>query len=493
MTGFRAAACVVLHRRGPGGLEVLLARRAETLTFLGGFDAFPGGSVDAVDDGVGIDRQKSAALRELFEEVGVLVADGAERLSPTSREALRKELVVGKGAGWAAMLAEHGWRLSDAALVPMGRWVTPPYTPMRFDAMYYAVAAPPGQEAVVWPGELTRCEWVRPRDAVARHHKGELFITYPVMETLRRIVDCDDDVLAAAGQMTAKGYVSYPHAGGEMIAGVYMVPGRTPTLPPATHTNTFVLGGADLVVVDPATPYEDEQAGLIAFLEHLESEGGTVREIWLTHHHIDHVGAVARVQERFGVPVAAHRLTAAEVAGELTVKRLIDDGDVQKLRGHGGVVREWRALHTPGHTRGHVCFYEPELGSLLSGDLVLGYGSVLVAPPDGNMKHYMDSLDRLLTMRLGFVFPAHGPPVAAAHHKIKEYIAHRTMREEAIVAALRGAGAGLASGEIVPLVYTDVKQEAWPLAELNVRAHLEKLVEEGRVRAVGNAFVLAPA
>jgi endoribonuclease LACTB2 len=495
MGELRRAACIVLYRGGPAEPEILLTRRAATLSFLGGFDALPGGSVDPVDERASLPGDthedatfRSAALRELFEETGVLLARGAAALGAHERTRLRRRLVDDHGRSWADMITQHKLEPDANALLPMGRWVTPPYTPVRFDAQYYAAELPDGQTADIWPGELTHGVWVTATEALARHQRGELFITYPVLETLRRIAQARGDLLEASRLMGARGYVTYPHAGGEVIAGVYMAPGRTPTLPPATHTNTYILGGEDLVLVDPATPYEDDQRGLLAFIDHLQGSVGKLREVWLTHHHHDHVGAVQLVRERYGVPVAAHPLTAEALGDDLKVDRLIDEGTSTTLRITPGMDATWTALHTPGHTRGHLCFYEQRLGSLLSGDLVLGYGTVLVAPPDGNMRQYMASLARLLPMRLGFVFPAHGPPIAAAHHKIREYIAHRTMREDAIVGALRTGP--LTAAEIVPRVYSDINQAAWSLAELNVRAHLEKLEEERRVAQNNERYAL---
>ncbi len=486
MPSYRRAAAVVLMRHQSGAQlpEIYLARRSQELAFLGGFDAFVGGSVDGVDSAVKQNGSfddatlRAAALRELFEEVGVLAAPGASSLSADERARWRQR-VHRDPAAWGELLRRFGLVLDTAALIPMGRWVTPPYTAIRFDAVYYGLALPPGQEPEVWAGELSFGRWATPQVALAKHQTGELFITFPVLETLRTMVQAGD-VQEAAQILCARGKHPYPHAGGEMLAGLHLVPGRTPTLPPATHTNTYVLGGRDLVVVDPATPYEDEQARLLQFLSHLESQGGRVREIWLTHHHADHVGAVACIRQAYGVPVAAHPLCAAALAPEIPVDRLLEDGDVSEVEVAVGQTARWRALHTPGHSRGHLCFFEERLGALLSGDLVLGFGTVLVAPPEGNMQDYLASLARLQQLALGFIFPAHGPPVAAAQRKIAEYVEHRLMRERAVLAALAEHD-GHSLEELLPTVYADVDPSAYPLARLSLAAHLDKLVAEHKV------------
>ena len=135
---------------------------------------------------------------------------------------------------------------------------------------------------------------------------------------------------------------------------------------------------------------------------------------------------------------------------------------------------------TQGHARGHLCFYEELTGAIITGDLVVGIGTVVIDPPEGNMKQYFDSLHRLLKLpKLSILFPAHGPAIGSAREKIEEYIQHRTMRENKILAAVQ-AGAG-SPHEIVEAAYTDVNPSLWGLAERSTIAHLEKLEEDGRV------------
>lgn len=239
-----------------------------------------------------------------------------------------------------------------------------------------------------------------------------------------------------------------------------------------------VAGGDELVIIDPASPYEEEQRELDQFIDALVGEGRRVREIILTHHHPDHTGGVEHLRRRLGVPVAAQRLTADRLALALAVDCFIEDDALIELTGEPG----WRlrALHTPGHTRGHLCFYEENTGAIITGDLVVGLGTVVIDPPEGNMRQYFDSLHRLLALpKLSSLFPAHGPAIGNARNKLEEYVAHRTGRENKILAAVR-AGAS-SPEEVVPVAYTDVTPALWGLAERSTVAHLEKLEEEGRV------------
>jgi glyoxylase-like metal-dependent hydrolase (beta-lactamase superfamily II) len=167
------------------------------------------------------------------------------------------------------------------------------------------------------------------------------------------------------------------------------------------------------------------------------------------------------------------------------VDRFIEDNELIELEGEPG----WRlrALHTPGHARGHLCFHEEITGAIITGDLVVGIGTVVIDPPEGNMKQYFDSLHRLLALpKLSVLFPAHGPAIGSARQKIEEYIEHRTMRENKILAAIQAGGSR--PSEIVEAAYTDVNPAMWGLAERSTLAHLEKLEEERRVVRDGDGY-----
>jgi glyoxylase-like metal-dependent hydrolase (beta-lactamase superfamily II) len=240
-----------------------------------------------------------------------------------------------------------------------------------------------------------------------------------------------------------------------------------------------------MVIIDPGSPYADEQERLDRLIDTLIAEGRQMREIIITHLHPDHIGGVGHLAERYRLPVAAHRLTAEAIAGSVEVTRLIEDRELIELGG----VPSWhlRALWTPGHARGHLCLHEERTGTLITGDLVVGFGTVVIAPPEGNMKDYFASLRRLLALpKLTALLPGHGPVLSAARAKIEEYIAHRLAREEAILGALRATARTIP--EIVRAVYTDVPAAMHELAAASVLAHLEKLRDEGRVTSHGNLY-----
>ena len=495
------AAAIILLRSNtsPDNPEVFWVKRSTKLAFLGGYRAYPGGQRESLDEEIKVrhcdDDERAAMIscgaRELFEEVGVLLARGADALTVGQRASLFDDLESGR-MNWPQLLDHYGLHLDADDFTFVGRWVTPPFAPRRFDTWFFLAHCPAKQEPrVTEDAELENGEWINAREAYAQWQRSELVVVPPVLHGMKTLAaGLDNDLIAR--------FLSVPEAHRkvgmrmEFHPNFICFPLRTPTKPPATHTNCYLIHSSqEILIVDPGSPYEEEQAALAECLDDLIAGGRTPREIVLTHVHPDHIAGVnalrAHLEKKYNesVPVAAHRLTAESSKGQFPVDRFIEDGEVLALDGEPSIAL--RALYTPGHARGHLCFYDERSGALLSGDNVVGFGSVLIDPSDGNMRDYLASLERMRALpKLSLLFCGHGPPVANPHEKIDGYIAHRLEREQKILDSVR-QGASTPK-EIVAQVYTDVSPKAHAMAERAVLAHLEKLEADGLVKQEAGTF-----
>ncbi len=493
----RHSAAVILWRRDPD-LEVFWVRRSAQLRFMGGWYAFPGGALAPSDKNVelhgtaaGLDVEYNptdvpggdpalgplaptgvvcCALRELFEETGVLAHSSDSDPSAESLSAARDKLLE-DAANFPAALKELGVTPDASGLVWAGRWVTPRFSPVRFDARFFLLEWPAtrAHQPIVIPGELDVGEWISPAEGVRRWAHSEALIAQPILHALR--------VLSQDGPDGVNRLRPGPDGPApfriEFRRGINSIPLRTRTLPPASTTNAIVMGGRDMVLIDPGSDGEEQIAILNrAARSAAQAAGGIIKAIWLTHHHQDHTAGVEQMRKTLGVPVCAHPLTAQRLAEQgIEVDQLLQDGQIVTLAGDPPM--RIRVLHTPGHARGHLCFYDEGSKTLIAGDIMSAQSTIVIDPPEGNMTDYLDSIDKLIAVGPDVALPSHGTLISKAVEKLKALKAHRLRREERILKAWQDGVKEPA--DIVPAVYTDIGEMERPLAERQVIAHLERL------------------
>lgn len=237
-------------------------------------------------------------------------------------------------------------------------------------------------------------------------------------------------------------------------------------------TNTYLIdaGRGRAAVVDPGPAHA---AHLEAIVASAAERGFEIAAILVTHGHPDHAPGAAPLHARTGAPVYAHPLARFPHDVACTDRERIAIGDVAI-----------EALHTPGHARDHLVFSLPDEDVLFTGDVVIGRGTVVIAPPWGDMRQYQATLERLRRDFPGArsIFGGHGERVDDPRAKLDEYIAHRIEREAGILALLDREGP-LTVPQIVQTLYVDVDPVVHPAAARQVMAHLEALEREGRVRS----------
>jgi glyoxylase-like metal-dependent hydrolase (beta-lactamase superfamily II)/8-oxo-dGTP pyrophosphatase MutT (NUDIX family) len=481
----RLAATVLLLRDSADpdhpGLEVLMTRRSSTASFAPGAYVFPGGGIDAADaqaHDLATRRptqsdlhltQAIAAIRESFEELGVLLARHANGSHATSADIA----TLDRKAPFAAQCRERGLTLDGAEVFVLAHWITDRDLPRRFDVPFLVARMPEGQEPVADEAEQFEPVWVRPADALARHAAGNFFIIFPTIRTLERLKAHDTvaSVLDACSVNDEPLFTSCPRAGflngadsrhmeheapfGELamvcpdgqivhaldwqterpvplLKNLQRLTAPNPGFMTGPGTNSYLVGDPTTghIVIDPGP---DEPA----HIERLWREaGGDIRAIVCTHSHPDHSPGAARLQslcreaglhagrdvgrdiERgvsHGVPpiLGLPSASTSRENSRFTPERALADGErITLTTGAGDTVHTLRVVHTPGHAANHLCLVLEEDGLLVSGDHILNGSTTVIDPPDGHMGDYLASLDKLGRLcdehQIDFILPAHG-------------------------------------------------------------------------------------
>jgi glyoxylase-like metal-dependent hydrolase (beta-lactamase superfamily II)/8-oxo-dGTP pyrophosphatase MutT (NUDIX family) len=445
---------VVLTRGEGDMLEVFWAQRPESAGFLGGFYSYFVGRLepsdedsllDLSDDQLAVDHAYyAAARRELHEESGL------------EAEASR--------------------------LVHLGGWRTPSWLDEDFHTEFFWLHVSDDQCAQldVDPDEIAFSEWIAPADAIERWSTGRALMTTPLVAILETLANTPPD--QREGALDERRQAHQADAPMEIAGGLRILPLATITLPPATHTNCFLVGDEAFVVIDPGSADNDELDLLYQAIDGLVDDGRRFEAVVLTHHHPDHISGVEAVIANYEKPVWAHPETAARLE-EIPIERELEDGEAIEL-GQDTLT----CLHTPGHAAGHLCLYHERTDSIIVGDLIASKGTIVIDPPEGHVGDYMESLRRIRELDARTLLPAHGWAITTPRERLDFYIEHRMERERSILEALRRADSAATPIDLVPEVYDDVPKHVWPLAARSLLAHLVHLVEEDFAETDGEAF-----
>lgn len=485
----RPAVAVLLTTGAATELRILLVRRSPALRFFGGYWAFPGGALESADRACGQHAILSCALRELIEETG---------LGGALLEMSRAEARACSAALTSASAPPPAWSAALARIATSGRYhfvcriTTPPHIAIRYATDFVQLHVDRADPFELDGAELVAGEYLTPAQAIARWRRGEMPIAPPTLLLLEQLAQHG---VPEFRTVAARAAAAFEH--GEFLPvrfspGVFTAPVPTPTLPPATTTNCYIVGDRELYVVDPAAVDREHQAKLVRKIATLLAAGGRLRGILLTHYHADHVGSAALLSRHFRVPVHAHALTYPRLPDrDYIAGRALHDGDTLPLGTAPDGSAGWQieVLHTPGHTRDHLIYVESRYRAALVGDLLSTVSTIVIDPPEGHMATYLRSLERLLSLTLTTIYPAHGPAQRDGPALIRAYLEHRRAREQRIVAALDDTPRTLAT--LLSAAYDDVAPAVQSAALRSLLAGLEKLEEEGHARRCAGGWVRA--
>ena len=532
------AATVLLLRDGEHGIEVLMTRRSMTASFAPGAYVFPGGGIDAADraaHGQSTQRptqsdlhltQAIAAIRESFEELGVLLARHADGSHVTTADIAALDRKV----PFAAQCKARGLTLAGADVFVLAHWVTDRDLPRRFDVPFLVARMPEGQEPVADEAEQFEPEWIRPADALEKYAAGNFLIIFPTIRTLERLQHylTVDAVLQAcatekplwtscprAGYLQGKvaRYMEHEPPYGELeltspdgqivhtldwqtdapvrlLNNLMRLTAPNPGVMTGPGTNSYLVGDAasGYIAIDPGPADADHLQRLY------NAAGGDIRLIVCTHSHPDHSPGARPLQALCesagrrpliaGLPSA---LTARADSAFTPDRVLLNNellthisiGQKPDLTPENSQNRHTlKVLHTPGHAANHLCLVLLEDGLLFSGDHILNGSTTVVNPPDGNMNAYLDSLDLLSNAcdkhAIEFILPAHGYVIGQAKTAIAQLKTHRLKREAKIMSVMQALPDGTLD-DWVPLAYDDVDERIWPVAKRSLLAHVERI------------------
>jgi len=545
----RPAATLILVRDGASGLEVLLAKRTHLANFAGGAYVFPGGAVDAADNAPelaafasGIDDAEAsqrlgierggisywiAAIRECFEEAGLLFAHGhdgeligIEPGAALQYDSLRRALAKGETT-LLQLLRMRDLRLATDRLHYFGHWITQVGRPRRYTTRFFLAQAPSTQIPSHDGEELVNHLWIHPGEAIERNRSGDINLMFPTMKTLeslatlrsvseaiefartprpmpamnprvgtgsagRKLLLPGDFAYAELGKLDPqqKGTASYEIIPGETVQlsdRIRRITAPNPGVMTGPGTNTYLIGDASsgIAVIDPG-PFHEAHVARI-----LEAASGPVRWILCTHTHVDHSPGAVLLKEHTGA--ATYGMQAKFIDRQdqsFTPDHVVSEGDRVEVAG-----TVLRVLHTPGHASNQVCYLLEDERVLFTGDHIMQGSTVVINPPDGSMSDYFISLERLFGEDIDWLAPGHGFLMERPKEVVERLILHRQNRENKVVNALRDSGCG-SVGELLPIVYDDTPERMHPVAARSLLAHLYKLEAEGRATFTGESWQL---
>ncbi|MDP6869627.1 MAG: MBL fold metallo-hydrolase [Candidatus Poseidoniaceae archaeon] len=469
----RQSATLMATRDSDEGVEVLLCRRVDSMPSFPGYWVFPGGGISRVDKEassvLGISTHECAVLREMVEELGLAPSEG----KLISVDDNFRSMVAEDKGNWFPLALDGDIPCDNTGIRIISRRTTPPFAPFRFENVFFHIHASNHDDfSLIGQTEFDNARWARPQTLIEEWKNNDIKIAPPVLTLLMEIDRCLKLMDGSMEKVSIDLEKRKPGRRSILFAhGVEVVPIPTATLPPADHTNCYIVGDTktQFVLVDPAFRNRE---GMEKVAEAIERHQGELIAIVYTHSHSDHVADIGLLREAFDAPIWS---------GSESSDRKLTDGEVLQLG-----EQTWTILHTPGHHPEHICLLSDS--GLIAGDMVAGFGTILIPPNEGDMNEYLNQLERIRDLNPHLLFPSHGPVIPLPQKKLNHYISHRMKRHNLILNAIED---GLSSlEEIARFAYADTPDAHPGLAIDQTLSHLIAHEKEENIRRHENGWVL---
>jgi ribonuclease/clavin/mitogillin len=435
------------------GDQLYLTRRNPQMPAFPGYHAFPGGKVDRSDTAAPLNAAVLAAH------------------PPRLMRALARELQEELGFDLAAAVESGLLHRIDC----LGEATTPAFAPLRFRTWFFKLSLREPPELVLDPAEAAEGEWAPVAEWLRRYREGRLLVAPPTLIALKGLAANPDVSVLPELNLDYDPKTEIPWV--EPLAGLRVLLVRSNTLPPATHTNVLWFGGqgAPRVLVDPS-PADREELGRL--YRKLDEFG--VDLIFLTHHHPDHREYADEIARRYRVPLGLSADSRERILDKAGARFF--EGLEVRIYAEGDVLTRWqmedvRLVAVPGHDEGQLAPMPESRAWCIVGDLIQGVGTVVISPPEGNMRKYFESLRKIIALDPKVIVPSHGLALGTTWY-LQTALRHREMREQAIKSLHL---AGRSEEQMLSEVYRDVDPRLLPLARINIQSHLAKLREEGAI------------
>ena len=426
--------------------EVFSITRQIYLRAFPGYTAFPGGKVDAGDESYAIEHPLFEGFPKV--EIGALIREVEEELAFDLAEAVKLQQVR---------------RISK-----FGTALTPPFQKMRFNAHFYKIELSQKPTFIPDSGEIHSCAWKPAVEMWQDYLLGESLMVKPNMHAIKALAR---DITVQSTEPFSEQFPEDEVPCIEFLNGLGYLPVPSNTLPPATTTNSLLLGDEDnlRILTDPS-PASDEA------LQHLKN---TLRHkspdaILITHHHPDHHERAADLARDLSIPILCSQITEQRITARwgasyfenIEIQHIQQDDVITRWLGHKVICHE-----LPGHDDGMVGLAPESLAWFYVADLVEPGTTVVIPEPEGDMTEYFKTLKHVIRLNPDVIIPSHGLPMGGIH-LLEKTLKHREVREQQIYDFYN---AGLREDALVTAMYPLLDEKLVPLAHQNVRQHLRKL------------------